>query len=55
MKKLFIIIAMYLIPVLYESCDTSMSCTSHTTIYYPNYQGNFRDFKCWTDTAKKLN
>jgi hypothetical protein len=36
-------------------CDTSKNCTTHTTIYYPNYQGNFRDFNSWTDTAKKLN
>ncbi len=36
-------------------CDTSENCKSNTTIYYPNYQGNFRDFKAWTDTAKKFN
>lgn len=36
-------------------CDTSASCTSHTIVMYPNFQGNFRNITSWTDPGKKMN
>ena len=36
-------------------CDTSSSCTTHTLIMYPNYQGNFRNITSWTDLGKRMN
>ena len=36
-------------------CDTSSACSTHTSILYPNIQGNFRNIISWTDTTKRLN
>jgi len=36
-------------------CDTLSNCTSHKVIYYPNYEGVYRNIISWTDTAKGIN
>jgi hypothetical protein len=36
-------------------CDTSITCTAHKIIVYPNFDGNFRNITSWTDLNKRLN
>ncbi|MCC6866376.1 MAG: hypothetical protein IT280_09490 [Ignavibacteria bacterium] len=35
-------------------CDTSYSCIDYKIVEYPNYQGQFRNIKAWTNPAKRL-
>lgn len=35
-------------------CDTTIGCSDHKRVDYPNYQGNFRNIIAWTDPAKRL-
>jgi hypothetical protein len=36
-------------------CDTNYSCTDHTIIVYPNFDGNFRNIHSWSDTTRRMN
>jgi hypothetical protein len=36
-------------------CDTSYTCTNHIVVVYPNFDGNFRNILCWSDTLRKMN
>ncbi len=36
-------------------CDTTLNCTTHEVVVYPNYDGQFRNIISWTDPAKRLN
>jgi hypothetical protein len=36
-------------------CDTNYSCTNHTIVTYPNFDGNFRNIACWSDTTNRMN
>lgn len=35
-------------------CDTSYSCTNHTIVVYPNFDGHYRNIISYTDLAKRL-
>lgn len=36
-------------------CDTNYSCTNHTLVVYPNFDGHFRNMACWSDTTRRMN
>lgn len=36
-------------------CDTLHGCSANTIVYFPNYQGIYRDLYSWTDTSKRMN
>lgn len=35
-------------------CDTSATCTSHTVVVYPNFDGHYRNITSWTDLNRRL-